>query len=88
MNVKYQVFVSSTYTDLIDERFAVIQCLLNNDCIPVSMEQFHGVPVSQWEYITKMLDNSDYYVLILAGKYGSIEEESGVGYTKKSLIMQ
>lgn len=83
MNVKYQVFVSSTYTDLIDERFAVIQCLLNNDCIPVGMEQFHGVPVSQWEYITKMLDNSDYCVLILAGKYGSIEEQSGISYTEK-----
>ena len=83
MDVKYQVFVSSTYTDLEKERFAVIQCLLDNDCIPVGMEQFHGVPVNQWEYITKMLDNSDYCVLILAGKYGSIEEQSGVGYTEK-----
>ena len=30
-----------------------------------------------------MLDNSDYCVLILAGKYGSIEESSGIGYTEK-----
>lgn len=84
MNVKYQVFVSSTYTDLVAERFAVIQCLLDNDCIPVGMEQFHGVPVSQWEYIMKMLDSSDYCILILAGKYGSFAEPSeGISYTEK-----
>lgn len=83
MNKKYQVFVSSTYKDLQNERAAVIQSLLDNDCIPVGMEQFHGVPISQWDYIKKMLDSSDYCILILAGKYGSIEENSGIGYTEK-----
>lgn len=83
MDRKYQVFVSSTFKDLEKERFAVMQCLLDNNCIPVGMEQFHGVPTDQWKYITKMLDNSDYYVLILAGKYGTIEEESGLSYTEK-----
>ena len=83
MDVKYQVFVSSTYNDLKNERLAVINCLLDNDCIPVGMEQFHGVPMNQWDYIKKMLDNSDYCVLILAGKYGSIEGDSGIGYTEK-----
>ena len=84
MDIKYQVFISSTYDDLIDERLAVIQCLLDNDCIPVGMEQFHGVPVSQWDYITKMLDTSDYCVLILAGKYGSLADTSeGISYTEK-----
>ena len=83
MDVKYQVFVSSTYNDLKNERLAVINCLLDNDCIPVGMEQFHGVPMNQWDYIKKMLDNSDYCVLILAGKYGSLEGDSGIGYTEK-----
>ena len=83
MDKKYQVFVSSTYEDLQEERLAVIQCLLDNDCIPVGMEQFHGVPMNQWDYITKLLDNSDYCVLILAGKYGSIEKSSGISYTEK-----
>lgn len=48
---KYQVFISSTYTDLIQERSAVIQCLLDNDCIPVGMEQFPASNMSQMEYI-------------------------------------
>jgi hypothetical protein len=80
---RYQVFVSSTYTDLIEERAAVTSCLLDNDCIPVGMEQFPAMPMSQWEYITKMIDSSDYYLLILAGRYGFIDSKSGLSYTEK-----
>lgn len=79
---KYQVFISSTYTDLIQERSAVIQCLLDNDCIPVGMEQFPASNMSQMEYIKKMLEDCDYYILILAGRYGS-EDDDGVGFTEK-----
>ena len=32
MKKKYQVFISSTYADLKEERMAVTQCLLDNDC--------------------------------------------------------
>ena len=80
---RYQVFVSSTYRDLIDERAAVTNCILDNDCIPVGMEQFPAMPISQWEYIKKMIDSSDYYLLIVAGKYGSIDPQSGLSYTEK-----
>lgn len=83
MNKKYQVFVSSTYTDLREERLAVISCLLDNNCIPVGMEQFPASPLSQWDYIKMMMDDSDYYVLIVAGRYGSIDPDTGVSYTEK-----
>lgn len=82
MQKKYQVFISSTYKDLIDERFAVSQTLLDCDCIPVGMEQFPASGMSQMEYIKKMLNDCDYYILILAGKYGSIDSD-GIGYTEK-----
>ena len=75
---RYQVFVSSTYKDLVEERSAVTSCLLDNDCIPVGMEQFPAMPISQWDYIKKMIDSSDYYLLIVAGKYGSIDPQSGL----------
>lgn len=68
MQKKYQVFVSSTYVDLIEARAAATQCLLDNDCIPVGMEQFPASEMSQMEYIKKMLDNCDYYILILGRK--------------------
>lgn len=83
MEKKYQVFVSSTYEDLKTERQAVISCLLDINCIPVGMEQFPASSLSQWEYIKKMIDMSDYYLLIVAGKYGSIDLEENISYTEK-----
>ncbi|MBR3768622.1 MAG: DUF4062 domain-containing protein [Clostridia bacterium] len=82
MKKKYQVFVSSTYEDLKDERAAVMQCLLDNDCIPVGMEQFPASNMSQMDYIKKMLDDCDYYLLISAGRYGSLDFD-GIGFTEK-----
>lgn len=83
MDKKYQVFVSSTYEDLKVERAAVFSCLLDNNCIPVGMEQFPASPLSQWAYITKMIDISDYYLLIIAGRYGSIDPDVDMSYTEK-----
>lgn len=40
MEKKYQVFISSTYTDLIEERKKVQEILLMADCIPAGMEAF------------------------------------------------
>lgn len=82
MKKKYQVFVSSTYKDLVEERAAVTKCLLGMDCIPVGMEQFPASDMSQMDYIKMMLDDCDYYILILAGKYGSCDSE-GISFTEK-----
>ncbi len=51
MKKKYQVFISSTYRDLKEERIAVTLYLLDNDCIPVGMEQFPASNMSQMDYI-------------------------------------
>ena len=37
---RYQVFVSSTYEDLKEERTEVLHALLELDCIPCGMEYF------------------------------------------------
>lgn len=39
-HTKYQVFVSSTFEDLKDERKEITQAILESDCIPVGMEMF------------------------------------------------
>lgn len=82
MKKKYQVFISSTYKDLVEERAAVSQCLLDCGCIPVGMEQFPASGMSQMDYIKKMLVDCDYYILILAGRYGSTDTD-GIGFTEK-----
>lgn len=42
MKKKLQVFVSSTYKDLIDERQAAVEAILNEEHIPAGMELFKG----------------------------------------------
>jgi hypothetical protein len=81
MEKKYQVFVSSTYQDLIDERSKVVQTLLANDCIPCGMELFPAADEDQFEYIKKMIDLCDYYIVIIAGQYGSVSTK-GISYTE------
>lgn len=81
MEKKLQVFVSSTYTDLIEERQTAVQAILDAGHIPAGMELFKGGK-SQMKTIKKWIDNSDVYLLILGGRYGSIEAESGLSYTQ------
>ncbi len=81
MNKKLQVFVSSTYTDLIEERQVAVQAILDAGHIPAGMELFKAGK-SQMKTIQKWIDESDVYMLILGGRYGSIEEESGLSYTE------
>ncbi|MCJ8318736.1 MAG: DUF4062 domain-containing protein [Colwellia sp.] len=81
MDIKHQVFVSSTYKDLIEERREVIHALLELDCIPAGMELFPATDEDAWSLIKEIIDNCDYYILIIAGKYGSISPE-GIGYTE------
>lgn len=81
MEKKYQVFVSSTYKDLTEERQEVIQALLELDCIPVGMELFPAADDDQWTLIKRLIDDCDYYILIVGGRYGSLNKE-GISYTQ------
>jgi hypothetical protein len=80
MDVKYQIFVSSTYADLVDERRSVIEAVLNLGHIPVGMAAFQASDDTQWDYIKRRIDDSDYCVLIVAERYGS--ELKGKSYTQ------
>ncbi len=82
MDKRYQVFVSSTYEDLREERQQVMQALLELDCMPSGMELFPAANEDQWTVIKKVIDDCDYYVLILGGRYGSVGPD-GMGYTEK-----
>lgn len=82
MEKKYQVFVSSTYQDLIEERQKVIEALLGKNCFPVGMEYFPAANDDQFTVIKKLIDRCDYYILIIGGRYGSIEPKLGKSYTQ------
>ncbi|HEX8877561.1 MAG TPA: DUF4062 domain-containing protein [Phycisphaerales bacterium] len=84
MNKKYTIFVSSTYEDLKDERQDVVRTTLEMGHFPIGMEMFSAGNETQWEVIRRTIDQSDYYVLIVAARYGStIPAEGGISYTEK-----
>lgn len=78
----YQVFVSSTYEDLKLERQEVMAAIVSTGNVPIGMEYFPAGNAAPFDYIKKQINNADYYVLVLAGKYGSINEETGISYTE------
>ena len=82
MNSKLQVFVSSTYLDLIPERQAAVEAILKSGNLPAGMELFTAGNKSQWEVIQRWIGESDVYMLILGGRYGTIEPSSGLSYTE------
>lgn len=79
---KYQVFVSSTYVDLIDARKKVIETVLSLYHFPVGMEMFSADDSEQWDIIKETIDASDYYVIVIGHKYGSVSD-SGISYTER-----
>lgn len=82
MKKKLQVFISSTYTDLQNERQAAVEAILKSGNIPAGMELFTAGNESQMQTIIRWIDESDVLMLILGGRYGSIEESSGLSYTE------
>lgn len=79
---RLQVFVSSTFTDLQEERQAAVSAILKAGHIPAGMELFTAGDKSQWATIREWIDMSDVYMLILGGRYGSIDPLSGKSYTE------
>lgn len=59
-NTKYQVFISSTYSDLLKERKYILDILLMADCIPAGMENFVATDDEQFSVIKKVIDLCDY----------------------------
>jgi hypothetical protein len=79
---RLQVFVSSTYSDLLLERQAAVEAILTAGHIPAGMELFTSGDESQMEVIKQWIDESDIYLLILGGRYGSVEPRTGKSYTQ------
>lgn len=86
MEKKYQIFISSTYTDLIEAREKVRDAILTMMHFPIGMEMFSAADEEQWEIIKETIDSSDYYVLIVGHRYGTVIEagnDAGISYTEK-----
>lgn len=86
MSTKYQIFISSTFDDLKEERSQVIKAILEMGHIPVGMEMFSAADEEQWKLIARQIDETDYYVVIVGHRYGSMID--GISYTEKEFAYQ
>lgn len=78
---RYEIFISSTFTDLKEERRRLQEYIISQGHLPVGMELFNAGNEEQWRVIKRVIDQSDYYVLIVAARYGSIQ--NGLGFTER-----
>lgn len=82
MEKRVQVFVSSTFVDLESERQEVVQTLLKLGAFPAGMELFPASDDDKWDLIKGVIDDSDYYCLIVGARYGSEDEKTSLSYTE------
>ena len=80
--VKYQFFVGSTYKDLVDERQVAINAIIETNNILLPEWNFWSGWRNQLEHIKQEIDQTDYYLLIIGGRYGSLTK-SGISYTEE-----
>ena len=59
MDRRYQIFISSTYADLKEERDKVMRAVLQLKCFPAGMELFPAVDKKQFDYIKSEIDECD-----------------------------
>src|SRR5258708_17786092 len=78
----FKVFVSSTFEDLRAERAEVEKALLKLNCLPVGMELFPAADDETWEFIKEQINDADYYVVLVAGRYGTLASD-GISFTEK-----
>lgn len=57
--------------------------LLNLDALPAGMELFPATNDDAWTLIKRVIDESDYYLLVVGGRYGSVDDETNLSYTEK-----
>lgn len=80
MKKKLQVFISSTYEDMKQERQQAVEAILAAGHIPAGMELFASENEKQWIVIQRWIRESDVFLILLGGRYGSIEPTSQKSY--------
>lgn len=81
LNKKYSAFVSSNFESLRNERNTVINSLLDAHMIPICMEHFIATTGENFNYIKKLIDQSDIFIMLLGDIYGSCDS-NGVSWTE------
>lgn len=82
MQQRCQIYISSSYMDLVEERKIVIESVLHLGQFPMGAEFLKATNVTQFDAISKCIKESDCVILVVGEKYGSIYPDEGVSYTE------
>ncbi|MBO5312373.1 MAG: tyrosine-protein phosphatase [Clostridia bacterium] len=82
MKKKNSVFVSSVYSELVEERRAVINAITQEGDWPVCMEMFDSCQGNSLDILKQYINECDYFVLIIGDEYGDIEPTKRLSYTE------
>lgn len=82
-----QVFISSTYIDLIEERKAAIEAVLEANHIPAGMELFTADVEPKLSRVNDLIAESDIFIMIIGGRFGALETDKNMGYLQMEYLM-
>ena len=79
---RYQVFISSTFADLKDERKAALEGVYEAGHIPIALERFSAANESDLQTIKRAMEDCQVYILILGHRYGQIVPGETFSFTE------
>jgi hypothetical protein len=82
----YTAFISSVFESMKDERSLVIDALLDEKIYPFAMEHFAIATNEEFEDLKKLIDTSDFFILLLGDSYGSIDPETQLSWTEREYL--
>ncbi len=84
-NKIYTAFISSAFESLRNERNAVIDCLLDYRILPIEMEHFTVSTDGEFSDIEELIDDSDFFIMLMGAGYGSCDE-NGISWTEREYL--
>jgi hypothetical protein len=85
--VKYQVFISSTFKDLQPHRQQAELGIVKAGHMPLAIENYNPSSESKRQIIRQALESCQFYVIILGHRYGSVPKDDDRGFVEIELDM-
>ena len=79
---RFQVFISSTFKDLSEQRKQAVEVIFEQGHIPIALERFSPANESDLSVIKKAISECQIYILILGHRYGELIPETNKSYTE------
>ena len=79
---RYDVFISSTYEDLKNQRKVIKDAIEASGNFPIGMESFPASNEEQFKHIKNEITKAQIYILLIGNRYGSICQRTKISYTE------